>query len=297
MKLTLHRDRPERRLLDESRRTRSMLWIMTIMLFLTTLAAALGLGMAGATRSLDRELAGRLTIQLVEADTARRDAAVTAITGRVRALPGVRRVEEVDRARLAELLRPWLGDTGYDSELPMPAMIDVDLASGEPALVDRVVAAARGVSPGAQVDRHAQWLSPVAGFLNMLAWFAAALVLLMAIATTAVVLLAARAGLDNHRDSIAILHMLGSTDRQVARLFQRRIALDTLIGGVIGTAAALAIVWLLGRQAPVLGSELLAGVALRQADWIMLGSLPLLFALMAMFAARSGVLRTLGHTL
>ena len=34
----LRRDRPERRLLDEGQRTRSMLWIMAIMLFLTVLA-------------------------------------------------------------------------------------------------------------------------------------------------------------------------------------------------------------------------------------------------------------------
>ena len=36
----LVRDKPERRLLDESRRTRGMLWVMAIMLFLTVLAAA-----------------------------------------------------------------------------------------------------------------------------------------------------------------------------------------------------------------------------------------------------------------
>ena len=51
--------------------------------------------------------------------------------------------------------------------------------------------------------------------------------------------LAARAGLDTHRDTIEVLHMLGSTDLQVARLFQRRIAFDTLLGGAVGTAAAL----------------------------------------------------------
>ena len=43
----------DRRLLDEGRRTRSMLWIMAIMLFLTVLAGALGLGMARAARALD----------------------------------------------------------------------------------------------------------------------------------------------------------------------------------------------------------------------------------------------------
>lgn len=291
------RDKPQGSLLDESRRTRSMLWIMGIMLFLTTLAAAMGLGMAGASRALDRQLAGRLTIQLVEADAGRRDTAVRTILQQVRALPQVRRIAEVDRARLAELLEPWLGDAGLDSELPMPAMIDVDLVSGDEDAVAAVVRTAQRAAPAARIDRHAQWLSPVAGFLATMTWFAAALVMLMALATTAVVLLAARAGLDMHRDTINVLHMLGSTDRQVARLFQRRIALDTLLGGLLGTVAALGAVWLLGRQAGALGSELLSGVALSRLDWVVLALIPALFALLAMAAARSGVLRALGKTL
>lgn len=293
----LGRERPERRLLDESRRTRAMLWVMAIMLFLTVLAAALGLGMASASRALDRELAGRLTIQVVEGDVARRDAGARAIVRRVRTLPGVERVEEVDRARLAELLEPWLGEAGLDAELPMPVMIDVDLASGDAAAVERVRAAARAVAPAAQIDRHAQWLSPVSDFLATITWFAAALVLLMAAATTIVVLLAARGGLDTHRDTIAVLHMLGSTDVQVARLFQRRVALDTLLGGLLGAMAALAAIWLLGRQAAGLGSELLGGIALAPLDWIVLILLPFLFALMALVAARVAVLRALGKIL
>ena len=293
----LMRDKPERRLLDESRRTRGMLWVMAIMLFLTVLAAALGLGMAGASRSLDRQLAGRLTIQLAEGDAARRDAAARAIVQRVRGLPGVTRVAEVDRARLAELLEPWLGEAGLDADLPMPAMIDVDLASGDPAAIERVRTAARMISPAAQIDRHAQWLSPVSAFLDTITWFAAALVLLMATATAIVVLLTARGGLDTHRDTIAVLHMLGSTDMQLARLFQRRIALDTLLGGLLGTVAALGIVWLLGQQAAALGSELLGGIALVPTDWLLLLALPLAFALMALLAARVAVLGTLGKTL
>lgn len=291
------RDKPEHRLLDEGQRTRAMLWIMAIMLFLTTLAAALSLGMATAREALDRQLAGRLTIQLVEAEAARRDAAVGAIVQRVRALPQVTRVAEVDRARLAELLQPWLGDAGYDAELPMPAMIDVDLASGDPAAIAAVMRAARGVAPTARIDRHARWLSPVAAFLTTITFFAAGLVVLMALATTAVVLLAARAGLDMHRDTIAVLHMLGSTDRQLARLFQRRIALDTLFGGALGTLVAMGAIWLLGLQAGALGSELLGGIALDRTDWILLASIPLAFALIALAAARAGVLRALGRTL
>ncbi len=295
--MRIARARPHHRWLDDGQRTRAMVWIMAIMLFLTVLAGALGFGMAGAGRSLERQLAGRLTVQVIEADAARRDANTRALIERIRAIPGVRQVVEVDRARLAELLRPWLGDAGLDAELPMPAMIDVDLASGDPALIARVRQTALAVSPAARVDQHAQWLAPVASFIATLTWAAAGLVLLMATATAAVVLLAARAGLDTHRDTIAVLHMLGSTDTQVARLFQRRIALDTLLGGVIGTMAALGAVWLLGRQTSALGSELLGSIALADADWVLLALVPIAFALLAMGAARVAVLRTLGRTL
>ena len=82
------------------------------------------------------------------------------------------------------------------------------------------------------------------------------------------VLLAARAGLDTHRDTIDVLHMLGSTDVQVSRLFQRRIALDTLIGGAIGTVLAMVAVVVIGARLAALDSVLVGGVALGGRDWV-----------------------------
>ena len=55
----------DRRLLDDRRGTRVMVWVMAIMLFLTVLAGALGLATLGAAAVLDRQLAGRLTVQIV----------------------------------------------------------------------------------------------------------------------------------------------------------------------------------------------------------------------------------------
>ena len=295
MKFSLNPNAPDRRLLDEGRRTRAMTWIMAIMLLLTVLSGALGLGMLGATGQLDRELAGRLTVQIIEPNADLRDQQAKQMVAALRAAPGVIRADEADRARLAELLKPWLGDAGLDPDLPMPAMIDVDVRGD--AGVAAAEAAAKRIVPGARIDRHAQWLSPVRNFMSTLSWLAAGLVLLMATATGAVVLLAARSGLDTHRDTIEVLHMLGSTDIQVARLFQRRIAFDTLIGGAVGTFAALGMVWFLQSRFGALGSEILSGVALEQRDWFILILLPLSFALLATFAARIAVLRKLGATL
>jgi cell division transport system permease protein len=294
MILSLNPNGPERRLLDEGSRTRAMTWIMAIMLFLTVLAGALGLGMFAATGQLDRELSGRLTVQIVEPVASLRDAQAAAMVKELGRLPTVSRVREVDRAHLAELLRPWLGDAGLDPDLPMPAMIDVEVRGSDMAAVEQ---AARRIAPGARVDRHAQWLSPVRSFMSTMSWLAVSLMLLIAGATAAVVLLAARAGLDTHRDTIEVLHMLGSTDVQIARLFQRRIAFDALLGGLAGTVAALALVWFLQARLSAIGSEMLGGVALQRHDWFLLLLLPLSFALLATVAARVAVLRNLGKRL
>lgn len=284
-------------LLDDRQGRRAMVWIMAIMIFLTTLSAALGLSTLGAGRALDRQLAARLTVQVIEGDAARRDAVTAALLPRLRASSDVARASEVDRARLAQLLQPWLGEAGLDADLPMPAMIDVDLRSGDDAAVARVEALARTGGSGIRVDRHATWLAPVRALVAALGWTALGLVLVMASATAAVVLLVARAGLDTHRGTIDILHMLGSTDLQIARLFQRRIGQDTLTGGLIGALAGGVLVMLLGQRMATLDSQLVDGVALGPLDWAGIAVLPVLFTLLAMGAARIAVLRRLARVL
>lgn len=293
MKMRLITPAADRRLLDESRRTRSMIWIMAIMLFLTVLAAAFGLGTLAAATLLDRQIAGRLTVQIVEANEGARERDAAAALAAIRQTPGVARAVPVDRDQLTTLLRPWLGEDGADPDLPVPAMIDVQMQGDSDNAVVRLTNAVRAIVPTARIDRHESWMSPVSNFMQLMIWLAAGLVLLMAGATAAVVILVGRAGLDTHRDTIEVMHMLGSTDMQVARLFQRRIALDTLYGGVTGTVLAMVTIALIGSQLSRLGSDLVSGIALSERDWVLLAGLPILFALLATVAARYAVLGAL----
>ncbi len=291
------RIRPGQQLLDDRQGRRAMIWIMAIMIFLTTLATALGLSAQSAGRALDRQLAARLTVQVIEGNATRRDAVVARLLSRLRASRDVARAGEVDRARLAELLEPWLGEAGLDADVPMPAMIDVDLAQGDDAATARVEALARTGSENIRVDRHATWLAPVRGFIGVLGWTALGLVVVMASATAAVVLLATRSGLDTHRGTIDILHMLGSTDLQIARLFQRRIAWDTLTGGLIGVLSGGLVAAFLGFRLGTLGSQLVDGVRLQATDWAIVAALPFAFVALATLAARIAVLRRLARVL
>lgn len=283
------------RVLDEAGGFRAMTAVMGIMLFLTVLAAALGLGTLSAARALDHQLAGRLSIQVVHGDPATRDRAAAQAVGLLRRHPDVARVAPVPDAELQRLIEPWLGSAAGSSALPIPALIDVDLIDDGAA--GRVADAVRRAVPAARVDRHEAWMSPVSRFMDLLTLLAAALVALTVTATLAVVALAVRSGLEVHRATIEVMHMLGSTDVQVARLFQRRIALDAILGGGAGGLLALGVLWLLGRQLGALGSELLGGATLQGGDWIVLLLLPPLFVLLATLAARRAVLADLKRSL
>ncbi|UVO51062.1 permease [Sphingomonas sp. SUN019] len=285
------------RLLDDAGGVRAMTWVIAIMLFLTVLAAALGLATRSAARSLEGQLAGRLTVQIVEGDPGLRERLAARALAAVRASPDVAHATPVDRAELARLLRPWLGDDGADPELPVPAMIDIDLKSADAVSAARVRARVTAAVPSARIDAHEAWMSPVTGFMRLMTWLAIGLVLLTASATAAVVMLAARAGLDAHRATIEVMHMLGSTDVQVARLFQRRIARDAMIGGLVGGGLALGVTAFLGTRLAALGSELLGQMTLGAAGWAALALLPVAFVILAALAARVAVTRTLGRML
>lgn len=211
-------NRADRRVLDEAGGFRAMTGVMAIMLFLTLLAAALGLGTRQSATALERQLAGRLTVQVVDGSPVARDAVAARILAVLRALPDVRRATPVPRAELMRLLEPWLGRSDADPDLPVPAMIDVDLADGADA--GRIVAAVHEISATARIDRHQRWMSPVGSFLDTLTWLALGLVALMLAATGAVVVLAARAGLETHRATIEVMHMLGCSSA-VSRSMRR----------------------------------------------------------------------------
>lgn len=283
----------DRRLLPEGRLTGPVPWMLAVMIFLTMLAAAGGLGLRRAAAGLGGSIGERLTIQVVEANPEVRDAQARLIEREVARLDGVERVRRVPQEELAGLLEPWLGEAGLDADLPVPALLDVELTPEGYESRAVVEAAARDVAPAARVDDSAQWLGSLAGLVGTLGWLALALVLLMAGATAAAVILAARGALDTHRGTIEVMHLMGSTDVQVARLFQRRIALDALFGGAVGLVGALLVLLLVGRKVGAVGSELLGSAGLAPADWLALLLIPMLGVALATAVARVTVLRAL----
>ena len=135
------------------------------------------------------------------------------------------------------------------------------------------------------------------GFLSRLTgaplFLAVALVCLLALALAAAVLLAVRSALGANRDTIEVVHLLGGTDAQIARVFQRATGIDAAGGGLLGMLLALVVVLFLARQFGSLGAGLVDQGALGWSDWATLGGVPVVAVVLAMVTARFTVMHTL----
>jgi cell division transport system permease protein len=282
------------RVLDTARDGRTMAGVLAIMLFLTVLAAAGGIGAARGAAALRIALGGRATVQIVTADATTRAVLAARVLATLRASPAVRQATPVPAAELARLLGPWLGDAATSADLPVPALVDIELAP-RPGSLAQVRAALAAVTPAARLDTHADALAGTGTLLATLTALAAVTVALMIAGSAAVVLLAIHAGLVAHRITIEVLHGLGATDAQVAQLFQRRIARDASVGAAAGAVAAWGVILLFARLAAGVGSQLLDGVSLGQSGWIAVVALPFAFVGFAAAVAHVAVVRALGR--
>jgi cell division transport system permease protein len=262
-------------------------WVIAILIALVVIAAAGGLALRNLADSARAEVAAAVTVQVIEPNPDLRDERTAAAAAVLRATPLVGAVREVPPEELAALLEPWLGAGAASGDVPIPGLIDVELARrASPAELDRLRAALAEAVPGARVDAQGDWLRPVYRALAALQWLALGLVALIALATAAAVWLAARNAFAQHRETVEIVHLLGATDRQVTAVFLRTVLREAALGAAAGTALGVGAVWLLGRQFAALDSGLTGGGGLMWADWLVISAIPLAGVLLALFTAR-----------
>ena len=264
----------EAELVPQARLAGPMPWVIAIMVALTVIAAAAGLAASNVAGNAADTLSGGVTVQIVEADPNIRQRQAEAAVMRLNTMPGIDSAMVVAQQEVERLIEPWLGGMAIDGqEIPVPAIVDVRLrgeVTGE--RLGALRRAVRTVAPSARVDAQSSWLKPVFGAIDSLRLLALALVGLLAAALAAVVLLAVRNALGTNRETIEIVHLLGGTDQQIARLFQRSVGYDAAGGGAIGLTLGLVAVLLLGRQFAVLDAGLVNGGTLGWTDWLLLAT-------------------------
>ena len=276
----------DRRLLPGGRFSGPTPFVIAIMTFSMVVVAAAGLALSNAAALVAQGIENRYAVQL-PAGGAPLPKALAAMRG----TPGVAAAEPVPEPEMRKTLERWLGPAGGADDLPVPSLITLELTPQ--ADLAEIAKRAEAATPGARFVAHSEALEPLLRSLAALKWLAIALVALMAAATCAAIVLAARGALDTHRSTIDVMHGIGATDVQVTHLFQRKIALDALAGSLLGGAAAAVVLAILAAGGSALAGDLTGSAPLRGLDLLILAILPLLLAALATWVARTAVLAAL----
>jgi len=282
---------PEARLLPAEGLHGPTVAVMAMMSFVMIVVAAAGLALANAAGVVVSGTESRYIVELPAASASGLPRAVAA----ARAVPGVRDVSAVPQAEMRKTLERWMGDAANSPDLPIPAMATVELARGaDPAAVRSAV---RAQVPEARFSAESVELKPLLHSLRALQWLALALVLLMAAATAAAIVLAARGALDTHRPTVEIMHGIGATDRQVTRLFERKIAIDAIAGALAATIAAVIVLLAVGGGVSATAADLAWTAPFGVSDLLILALVPVAAVAIAIAVAHMTLLRALRASL
>jgi cell division transport system permease protein len=279
----------ERRLLGEARLRGPTAWVVAIMSFSIMIIAAAGLALANTAGVLSHAIQARYSVEIPGAG-----GNLAPLLAAVNSAPGVSATEAVPEAEMRRTLERWLGPAAQRADLPVPALVNFDVRPG--ADLGRIERRVQAVVPGARITAHGEAVGPLLRSLRVLQWVAFGLVLLLSVAASAAVVLAARGALDSHRFTIEVMHGVGATDLQVTNLFQRKIAIDAFAGSVAGAIAATLVLLLLSGGVAFAG-ELTGGATLGAFDLLVLALLPLALTGLATWVARTAVLSALRQAL
>jgi cell division transport system permease protein len=224
-------------------------WIIALMVYLAAAGGITLIWLDDALRSWNLELTSTWTLQVpADASAARIDMTL----GALRQAKGIVSARLLDQTETAELLKPWLGSSMPIDALPLPKLIDIRIDPNTPidqATLDRQL---DSIVPGAQLDNNASWLGGIRRFALRAEGLVSTGVVVVTLLIVAIVVFTARIGLAIHRSVIELLHLLGAPDPYIARQFQVHALWLGLRGAIIGDAAALATVAILGPAGSML---------------------------------------------
>jgi cell division transport system permease protein len=129
-----------------------------------------------------------------------------------------------------------------------------------------------------------------------------AILLLVAAATTAIIVSATRSAMASNREIVEVLHFVGATDGFIAREFEKHFLTLGVRAGVLGAGCAMAVFFLMplitwflggGSMTEIEFHRLIGSGTLDLAGYVLLGMVIVVIAALCMLTSRFGVYRIL----
>lgn len=273
--------------------TKFVPWIMALLVFLLSLVLAGAFSISSSLNNWHVGIRQKLTIEIPLQHELDRDRIIPNIVGLLKTTPGIAHVEPVQQKQLLNLLQPWVGHVEVLGDIPLPALIDVDVDPNTQLNIQELVQWLSQYAKGVRVESHGRWLETLTVLRTSLQVIAYLFALIIAMTVAITVMLVTKAGLASHHQSISVLRLIGAQNSYIARKFQAHAFRLTVKGALFGFISAFPVLFGLN----ILTSNLGVPEMLRPtADLSLLGLLiviPCLIISLSIVVARFAVLKTL----
>ncbi len=232
----------------------SLTLVISIMCFLACLTAGAVYMMQQAASAWLNDIASEITVQIEPRDKVDTEQIVKGVTTFLSKQPGIRTVRPLSLDDSASLIEPWLGSSEGLKALPVPRLVAIEVDRGQPP---DLVALRRDLTAqfpkGVVLDDHRHWQQQIRTVTRSLALGGFAILILVAAATIAIIVSAARSAMASNREIIEVLHFVGATDRFIAGEFERHFQRVGVRAGLVGALSAMLVFAMMPTFMEILG--------------------------------------------
>lgn len=280
----------------------SLTLVISIMCFLACLTSGAVYMIHQSAEAWMKDIASEVTVQVEPPDGIDGEKLTGDVSAFLEKERGISAVRVMSVEDSTQLLEPWLGSTDALKALPVPRLIAIVLDRETPPDLDAVRASLAQQFQGVSLDDHRGWQRQIRTVTHGFALGGLGILLLVASATTAVIVSATRSALAANREIVEVLHFVGATDRFIAREFEKHFLNLGIRAGLVGAVCAMAIFLLMPTVVGLIGGgavtmaevqRLVGTGSLDIAGYLLLGIVVIVIAALCMLTSRFGVYRIL----
>lgn len=274
-------------------------WMVMLMVFFATLTTAATMTLNSMLSKWTDSVSGSLTVQILPIedengiDRRRTQIETEEALSILRKTAGVKSANLLTDRQMKDLLKPWLGDSVEYEDLPMPALIDVQLMKNVPVNIDDLRQNLRVGVPNATLDIHKKWLNKLIELISRLDNLGSIMLLLVILTTSAIVIYVSCTSMAVHKPIIELLHLIGAQDSYIAEQYAIRTAILSSIGGMVGFFLALPILYKISSIVREIQGGLLVSAQFDALGWLALICVPFLAIVLSVITSYWAVHRTL----
>ena len=220
---------------------RALTAVISIMSFLACLTAGMVYMVNQSANAWFNDIASEVTVQVSPregVDMEQRLAKVATVLQRQVGIVGVR---PFTLAESSALLEPWLGTGDTLSALPVPRLIAIEIDRSSPPDFSNVRQKLSARFKGVLLDDHRHWQAQIRSLTRSVALGGLGILILVATATIAVIVSAARSAMASNHEIVEVLHFVGAQRKFIASEFERHFLALGIRSGLLGALSAAAL--------------------------------------------------------